>query len=123
MKLSKDCVRNLMLFVESLDTPGAGKVQIIEFGKENYYSQEELIYTIQKLKEANYIDSTLVYGDNKVSWFNRNSVTYDGHQFIDTIKDNLVWAHVKEEASKLKDVPINILAQLAKRYIENTFNL
>lgn len=123
MKLNKDCIRELLLFVESLETPGANEADIIQFGTDNDYSKENLIYTIQRLDEAGFIDANVIYASNKVYFFNINYITYDGHQFIDSIRDSSVWSYVKKEAAKLKDVPLNVLAQLALSYIKNELNL
>jgi len=113
LKLNKECIRDLLLFVENLDTPSASEDELIEFGKDKGYPKKELIYTIQKLEEAKFIDASISYGGGRVAEFRINSITYEGHQFIDTIRDNAIWREAKKKASALKDVSLPIMSQIA----------
>ncbi|MED4904087.1 DUF2513 domain-containing protein [Parageobacillus thermoglucosidasius] len=124
MKLNQDCVRNLLLTIEeelSINEP-LDAVRLQQKPRLQQYSLDDIVYTISKLKEAGFINAdvlvTLDGTDAIVS-----SLTYNGHLFLDNIRDDGVWKLTKQAASKLSSVSLNILAELASSYIKNKLNL
>lgn len=123
MKLKKECIRDLLLFVESSNTPSVNESEIQNFIDNTDYTKPDIIYTIQKLQEAGYLNANIKYGDNTVYWYSISSITYDGHQFLDTIRDDSVWEAAKQKTSVLKDVSINIISQVAVAYVKSQLGL
>jgi hypothetical protein len=124
VKLNQDCVRNLLLTIEeelSINEP-LDAVRLQQKPRLQQYSLDDIVYTISKLKEAGFINAdvlvTLDGTDAIVS-----SLTYNGHLFLDNIRDDGVWKLTKQAASKLSSVSLNILAELASSYIKNKLNL
>lgn len=119
MKLNHDCVRDLLLFIEENLEYGyyiqANEVQI------GNYSQQEILYAADKLLEAGYINATRKeYLDNPgIPQIRINSITWDGHQFLDNIRDNEVWKHTKGILSKFSSVSIGIINNVASQVISN----
>lgn len=117
MRLNHDCVRDLLLYIEkNLSFNDEIEINRLKLGN---YSTEELLYTAEKLVEANYLKSYNIEIDDEPSIILINSITYNGHQFIDTIRDNLVWSKTKKVLSVLKSVSIEITSETAAKVINH----
>ena len=115
MKLNHDNVRSLLLFMEEkVGTSSRSESELLAFAEEKEISKDELIYIIQKLTEADYISSTIQYASNKVYWFSVNSITWNGHEYLDNIRDPKVWSVTKTVASKVASVSLPIMGEIAK---------
>lgn len=124
MKLNHEIVRNLLLFIEdSQNSSERTEQELVEFAKDQLISKNELIYTIQKLVEADYIKANIQYASNKVYWFSVSSITWSGHEFLDTIRDPKIWRDTKEKTSKLASVSLNILSEVASSLLVKTLGL
>ncbi|MCP3806453.1 DUF2513 domain-containing protein [Paenibacillus sp. Lou8.1] len=118
MKLNKDCIRDLLLAVES--EPFGNEVTKHTFNSNPFtepYSFEEIIYTTQRLIEANYINAQVQYAGDEVHNFYISSLTWEGHQFLDNIRDNGVWKKSKDIASRFSSVSISMLSSIASNVI------
>ena len=97
MRLNADCVRDVMLFLEeNLELVSFLECSNIEIN----YNSSDVTYTCAKLIEAGYlIGNTTVdlSGHMKVVI---NSITWNGHQFLDNVRSNTVWNKTKETAIK-----------------------
>ena len=112
MKLNQECVRDLLLYLEeNLEANDIIDIKEIDLN----YSKEELFYTAQKLGEAYYIDF------NAHTAFIENStiktITWDGHQFLDNIRDSEIWKKTKSASSKFASVSISFLGRIASEII------
>lgn len=124
MELDKDLVRDLLLELESKENNSSMSQQDInEFASSQAISIEKMLYTINRLKEADYINAEIKYGDNKPYWYRIFTITYQGHEFIDDIRDSKVWKVTKEKASQISGVSLTIIGQLARNYIKNQLGL
>lgn len=119
MKLVHDCVREVMLYLEeNLEYNRSLKTSVLAQNIKSY-SLEEINYTCSKLDEAGYI-SINHYIDGSIDI---EEISYNGHQFLDTIRDNKIWKQVKAEASKLSGLSLPILQQLAQSIILKSLGL
>lgn len=116
MVLKHECVRETLLYLEknlTFDTPiYSPNIQL------KHFSSEDINYTIAKLKEAGYINAVYSGADNIPSYLIQ-SLTWDGHQFLDNIRDNAVWKKTKSILSKIKSTSLEISAQVASMVILN----
>lgn len=121
MKLNHDCVRDLMIyFEENLDYNN--DVYVNTLPSENY-SKDELVYTTEKLNEAGYIKCVCKnYVGEKTPLIIVNAITYDGHAFLDNVRDNKIWSKTKGILSSLKSASIEIVSETAAKVISNTIN-
>jgi DNA-binding transcriptional ArsR family regulator len=72
---------------------------------------------IKLLRDAGLIEAVDVQTiDNPYPAFIRISLTWSGHEFLDTVRDPEVWRRTKEGAGKVGSWSISILADLAKGY-------
>lgn len=119
MRLNADCVRDVMLFLEeNLELVSFLECSNIEIN----YNSSDVTYTCAKLIEAGYlIGNTTVdlSGHMKVVI---NSITWNGHQFLDNVRSNTVWNKTKETAIKLGSVSVSFLSNIATQIIANVIS-
>ena len=121
MKLNHECVRDLLLYIEeNLSFNDELEINILKL---NNYSTEELLYTSQKLAEADYINiDNSIEIDDEFPIILVSSITYKGHQFLDTVRDNQVWSKTKKVLSFLKSVSIEVTSETASKVINHLIN-
>lgn len=117
MKLNHDCVRDVLLYLE--DNLFLGKKIKFDFKTDialnSKYSNDDLVYTSLKLLEADFINaktynSVQSYGPVVIEI---TSITYNGHLFLDNIRDNNVWNKAKNITKSLTSVSISLLSNIA----------
>lgn len=121
MKLDSSCVRDLLLYLEdNLSYTNTVNIQDIELKS---YDTETLLYTAEKLEEAKFINCVIKsYVGYEIPVIIVKSLSYNGHQFLDSIRDNQVWSKTKSIASKigiftidgLKEIAINVISESIK---------
>ncbi|MFT8848999.1 MAG: DUF2513 domain-containing protein [Leuconostoc pseudomesenteroides] len=119
MKLNNDCVRSVLIFIEDKYTINNNLMMDDFFkGKELIdYSPDEIIYTLKKLDEAGYINIKFTYASNSLYFLSCWGITWDGHRFLDTIRDTKVWRETKSIASKFASVPLNMMSEIAAKVL------
>ena len=122
MKLNQDCVRDLLIFIEDNLTYGVYiYVNEIQIGN---YSRDEILYSADKLLEAGLIDATMktFMDSGGIPQIRVKSITWNGHQFLDNIRDHKVWENTKGILSKFSSVSIEIISNIAAQVISNMIN-
>lgn len=115
MKLNQDCVRDLLIYLE--DSLGYHKRLYVRDIKLKDYSSNELLYTAEKLKEANFLNCFGgIYSKYNLP-LSVDSITYQGHQFLDTIRDDNIWASAKTKIKTVASVTLPILQDLCTCYL------
>ncbi len=63
------------------------------------YTETEILYTVDRLIEAGYLNSysVPVMGKERIPVI--KSISFEGHQFLDCIRDKGIWEQTKEAAS------------------------
>jgi hypothetical protein len=51
------------------------------------------------------------------------ALTWNGHEFLDSVRDTGIWAKVKERAAKLPSAPLSILAGIAVAEVKKHLGL
>ena len=120
MKLNQDCIRDLLLYLEE-NLKLNDYLSISNISLKNY-SSEELLYTADKLYEAGYLKCSRKVYDNTDLMIFVSSITYTGHQFLDNIRDDKVFAKTKSILSGFKSVSIDIISETASKVITNLIN-
>lgn len=124
MKLNNDCIRDLLLYIE--ENTNLSDDVYIESINDLSYSIEELLYTSIKLKEANFINAEIEQtydeenGGYSITVF---SLTWQGHKFLDNIRDSEVWKTTKGIISKFSSVSLGIIENVAAQVITNMISL
>lgn len=120
MKLNQNCIRDLLLYLEE-NLKLNDYLSISNISLKNY-SSEELLYTADKLYEAGYLKCSRKVYDNTDLMIFVSSITYTGHQFLDNIRDDKVFAKTKSILSGFKSVSIEIISETASKVITNLIN-
>ena len=120
MKLNQDCIRDLLLYLEE-NLKLNDYLSISNISLKNY-SSEELLYTADKLYEAGYLKCSRKVYDNTDLMIFVFLITYSGHQFLDNIRDDKVFAKTKSILSGFKSVSIDIISETASKVITNLIN-
>lgn len=116
MKLDHNCVRDLLLYIEK-NLPYGYSLNINETVIDNYTS-EELLYTSEKLIEADFLVGEIrTFVDTTIPNIQIHSITWTGHQFLDNIRDDGVWKETKNIVGKFSSVSLGILSNVAAQVI------
>ncbi len=114
MKLNQDLVRLLLLEIEDKTGPHE-PLELSDISIKDY-SYEEILYTTERLLEADYITARLETTDlhrDQVIY----SLTWDGHKFLDTVRDNVVWRRTNDIVKKLSSVSLSLILHIGERVI------
>lgn len=122
MKLNYDCVRSVLLTVEKSKTideelnlnPLAVETIFEQLPK---YEDSEILYTIEKLKEAGYINAALHFAAEHFIDGAVSSITYSGHEYLDNIREPEVWRKVKAMLKNAGATTLPLISQAAKMLI------
>lgn len=122
MKLNYDCVRSVLLTVEKSKTIDEElnlnplTVETI-FEQLPKYEDNEILYTIEKLKEAGYINAVLQFAAGHFIDGAVSSITYSGHEYLDNIREPEVWRKVKAMLKNAGAITLPLISQAAQMLI------
>ena len=122
MKRNYDCVRSVLLTVEKSKTIDEElninpvTVETI-FEQLPKYEDSEILYTIEKLKEAGYINAALHFAAGHFIDGTVSSITYSGHEYLDNIREPEVWRKVKAMLKNAGATTLPLISQAAKMLI------
>lgn len=108
MKLEKDLVRRILLDLEA-DNGDPRDWKRLEI---DGHTHQEIAYHVQRLAEAGFVKATDASSSNIYDWMPQ-SLTYEGHEFLDTVRDPEIWRETKERASKIGSASLQILFEVA----------
>lgn len=123
MKLDHECVRDILLFLETapyVTTNADGDIEHVgvwlpEICKAlPQHPKEVIFYTLEKLEEADYIDLSTQWGGDCLSACCVNYMTYDGHEFLDKIRPDSVWERTTGIAGKIGSFGLQMLSKIAE---------
>lgn len=121
MKLNHNCVRDMLLFLEKELYDKPLKIQNIANSFEKIYTEDEIVYTFQKLEEAKFIVTSSDKVCNKHSLV--KTITWKGHNFLDNIRDDKIVQLAKNACKNLKSFSIEVFADVCKEIIKNFIKL
>lgn len=122
MRLNPDLVRNLLLLTEEIPfNKRWTNEQISDHKLMKGFSVEEIAYTLQKLgpEDAGLTKSNVTIASGKLYSMTISSLTYNGHQLLDDVRDNKVWKTTKAVASDMSSLSISTLASIAGTVLSN----
>ena len=82
------------------------------------FSRADIAYASTKLLEAEYIEANSIESDSKIIKIVYSSITYEGHQYLDSIRDSKLWNTVNKNA---KALTFELVKKLAEIYVVNQF--
>ena len=112
MKLNPDCMRDILIVMEN-----AGYLEEVSpstvYESLPNYSEDEINYSIIKLKEAGFIDAIIREYNSGVAILRLDDITYIGHQFLADVRSDNIWNDVKEVSKKVGSNSISAISQIA----------
>ena len=122
MKLSCECVRNVLLCLEETDflTETAEGYLMQSWitseeiaAKLSGYTEAEVVYTLLRLDEGGFITTTCSGGDDTILMFLVTGMTYDGHELLERIRPETVWKKSLSLLEKLGSFGIDLLSSVS----------
>ena len=118
MKRDLETVREILMRLEELNIP-VGSAAFLSVFEEPLAtagsSPDSVAYHMRLLMAAGFIDQTKTQGAQD---FGLRGLTWQGHDFLDSIRDPEIWRQTKEGATKAGGFTIELLADLAKGLIK-----
>lgn len=121
MKLNPDCVRDTMLFIEKNAKFGTF-LHLDDFVNSSdlkKYDSNTIKYTLGKIDETDFLNSNTMWRENDLVRFLTGMITWSGHKFLDTIRDNTVWSTTKNVTGKLASVSMSMIETISAQVIAN----
>jgi Hypothetical protein (DUF2513) len=118
MKRDMDLIRELLLKLEALPLRPGGIVHITPDADEIAvagYNSDQIEYHLTQLRNAGFIDEG---GVNPMIGIGFRSLTWDGHDFLDSVRDPETWAKTKKGAVAAGGFTVDLLKDLAKGLIK-----
>ncbi len=93
MKRDWDVIREIMTLIEDA-APGESSLRLLNFPSERHY---EISYHMELLMEAGLVHGEMskTTGMRPADFFARR-LTWEGHEFLDTIRSDTVWQKTKK---------------------------
>lgn len=127
MKLNPDCIRDILLEIESTSTISNAWTYNADSPSKRLskYSKDEIGYHARQCAKSNLVDGFHLYGDcNTISV---SDLTPKGHEFLANIRNDSFFNNVKQIGKKLGTTSLNDLHQIAVNcaavLIKSYFNL
>ena len=116
-----DVIRELLLFIENDE----GTLYIQDFEDVEFADENQTIYHLQLLIEADYIIGFHEKdAGGRVYILAIERLTWQGHEFLDAIRDKSIWDKVKKTVGKFgSQVPIAVITELSKIGIKEAVGL
>lgn len=116
MKLDVDCVRDVLLEFENFPigcyTPYNFLVSVKKHGIDS------VEYCLAKLKEADYVNADIRLMENgNYEFYGIYNLTFDGHQFLEKIRDGKIWSKTKSIAGGIGSHAFDVITKIATAVI------
>jgi Hypothetical protein (DUF2513) len=122
MKRDMDLVRDLLLHIEEdprFDGARWARIDAPEDIGITGHSTEEVAYHLDMLVEAGLLRGSI--GLDKMPAISK--LTWEGHEFLDNIRDHGIWSKTKARLAGLPSVAISIVGEIAKAEIKKHLGL
>jgi hypothetical protein len=118
MQRDMDLIRDLLILME--DDQRLDGTQWLEVKQADFPSQplENVAYHVRLLVEAGFVRGNIGGDMPAVS-----RLTWEGHEFLDNIKDVGVWEKTKERLQGIPGVALTVVAALAEAEIKKRLGL
>lgn len=125
MKLSLDCVRDVMLYVENdlADFMSCSTIPEMMESLEKY-DEQTLAYTCAKLIEAGYLSGVFELSDLGEKYICEvHSITFSGHEYLDKIRDTTIFEKARRIASENSgSISLSMFGKLCEKILDILLN-
>ena len=124
MKLNYDCLRKILLIIETElnwddDLQYSYVNLLILCNNLTDFSKAEIAYASKMAIEADLIDANIIDCDSCILDIHYYGLTYEGHQFLDTVRENKVWRKTKDIIGSAGGASLSIIKSIATEYLTN----
>lgn len=127
MVLNKDCVRDILLYVEKhcvyYDDKRRGRTmyeirfaELIDCEELKPYDYDTIHYALEHLFKDEYIEGS-ISPQNAIHTFkiaHIKGLTLKGHELLDNIKSQAVWDTVKEKSERTEGCSLDVISAIAR---------
>lgn len=120
MEMNIDCIRDILSFIVDTQTIDDNLTivpiqvnDIYDGEKLKNYSKQEIFYSLTLLKEGEYILCTSSSYSNVVVLFEVIRITYKGHTFYESIREQTVWEQAKSAAKQVGNHTLEFIESIA----------
>ena len=122
MKRGNDLLRNILLTIEACpDVPP--KMLRIESFLDFCDDPAIISLHIELLQEAGLIEAERIQRNDAIKGWDIRRLTFDGYEYLDTIRSPKVWRNVKERLEVVGGATLEIVKDLATDEIRKALNL
>lgn len=130
MKLNPDCVRDTLLYLEeqliinckNSNFESITLSQLTEGMFEKYknkYSEEDIWYTVYNLKQVRFIEGRINdVGKHKMMLCDIENITWNGHQFLASVRPDTIWEATKKKAKEIGGMSIQSLSMISSAIMQ-----
>lgn len=115
MRLSNDCIRDILLYIENNTDSKRISINLSELIQNLNYDENTLRYHMRMIAQAKLVDASSFTADSAIL----SSLSWEGHQYLDNIRDDKVWTILKDKTKNLSSVSLKVLIPVASKIIEN----
>ena len=120
MVLDHNCVRDLLIVLEkelvlddNLKFQFVSSKRLADHSALSKYSESQIVYTALKLEEAGLIEASKQSGNSSIVHYEVTQITFDGHEFLDTVRPEPVWDKTSDKLKVLGNVALTIVQEVA----------
>lgn len=120
MQRDPELIRQLMLALEARPMR-AGGIDMIDIKKNLQiatYSPEEIDYHVRQILMSGWVDTGGGRNVNPSSQFSFRALTPEGHDFVDSVRDEAVWKLTKDGVTKAGGFTLETLSTLGKAFLK-----
>lgn len=123
MRLNPDCIRAVLLEIEKQHTITQRHDGTMRKGSVSIYnlynallsfSNEDIFYAVYNLDQAGYLCVSIQWLNNVATECEINHITYEGHEFLDRIRDEKRWAAIQRGMSAVASYSLSAINALAE---------
>lgn len=132
MHLNYDCLRDVLIVLEKLLDVRADdsfefsmvSIQMVMRDPDIAgYQIEDVFYCIHNLEQAGYVDACIVRSGTYVHECAVTDITYSGHMFLRSIRDETIWSMVKKRFGPSISASLPAVQQVAGKLILQSLGL
>lgn len=114
MRLDHDCIRDILLYVEENINEQNNRIAVGSLIKnmDSKYDAYTIKYHIIQLNQAGMFTHVTIPDGNTPLLI--MDLSWEGHSYVDNIRDNKVWSKVKSSTKTLASISMPILIEYAK---------
>lgn len=126
MKLNPDCMRDILFYLEEYlsisEELEFEEISMYDLAQHLDYPIQEIANTLVILDETGYIISVRNDNDDRIADLDVYRITYDGYQFIETIRPEPVWEKVKSTGKHIGSFSIDVITRVATTVLTSMIN-